>query len=64
MEKKEMNLYIIAGCNGAGKTTLLRIIVGEMAPDEGLVTLSKGKTIGYLKQNDAVNQKRFTARTV
>ncbi|MBO4807867.1 MAG: ABC-F family ATP-binding cassette domain-containing protein [Lachnospiraceae bacterium] len=45
----------IVGINGAGKTTLLRIIVGEMAPDEGLVTLSKGKTIGYLKQNDAVN---------
>ena len=45
----------LVGINGAGKTTLLRIIVGEMAPDEGLVTLSKGKTIGYLKQNDAVN---------
>ena len=45
----------IVGINGAGKTTLLRIIVGEMAPDEGLVTISKGKTLGYLKQNDAVN---------
>ncbi len=45
----------VVGINGAGKTTLLRIIVGEMAPDEGLVTISKGKTLGYLKQNDAVN---------
>ena len=43
------------GINGAGKTTLLRIIVGEYAPDEGLVTLSKGKTLGYLAQNHAVN---------
>ena len=45
----------IVGINGAGKTTLLRIIVGEYAPDEGLVTLSKGKTLGYLAQNHAVN---------
>ena len=45
----------IVGINGAGKTTLLRIIVGEMAPDEGLVTLSKDKTRGYLAQNDAVS---------
>lgn len=41
----------IVGINGAGKTTLLRIIVGEMTPDVGLVTLSKGKTMGYLAQN-------------
>lgn len=45
----------IVGINGAGKTTLLRIIVGEMAPDSGLVTLSKDKTLGYLAQNSAVN---------
>ena len=38
----------IVGINGAGKTTLLRIIVGEMKPDEGLVTLAKDKTFGYL----------------
>ena len=41
----------IVGINGAGKTTLLRIIVGEMSADTGLVTLSKGKTFGYLAQN-------------
>lgn len=45
----------IVGINGAGKTTLLRIIVGEMQPDDGLVTLSKDKTLGYLAQNSAVN---------
>lgn len=47
----------IVGLNGAGKTTLLRIIVGEMAPDLGLVTLSKDKTIGYLAQDQAVSSK-------
>ncbi len=45
----------IVGINGAGKTTLLRIIVGEMQPDSGTVTLSKSKTIGYLAQDGAVD---------
>lgn len=45
----------IVGINGAGKTTLLRIIVGEQTADSGIVTLSKGKTLGYLSQNQAVN---------
>lgn len=45
----------IVGMNGAGKTTLLRIIVGEMLPDSGLVTLSKDRTLGYLAQNSAVS---------
>ena len=45
----------IVGLNGAGKTTLLRIIVGEIAPDHGLVTLSNDKTIGYLAQDQAVS---------
>lgn len=44
----------IVGINGAGKTTLLRIIMGEITPDEGLVTFAKDKTVGYLSQQDAV----------
>ena len=45
----------IVGINGAGKTTLLRIIVGEQTADTGIVALTKGKTWGYLAQNQAVN---------
>lgn len=45
----------IVGINGAGKTTLLRIIVGELQADNGLVTLAKDKTLGYLAQNSGVN---------
>ncbi len=45
----------IVGINGAGKTTLLRIIVGEMAPDDGQVVLAKDKTLGYLAQNSTVD---------
>lgn len=45
----------IVGINGAGKTTLLRIIMGELAADEGLVTLSRDRTVGYLSQQEAVS---------
>ena len=45
----------IVGINGAGKTTLLRIIVGQMQPDEGSVTMAKDSSFGYLAQNDTVD---------
>ncbi len=45
----------IVGINGAGKTTLLRIIMGELSADEGIVTVSRDKTIGYLSQHEAVS---------
>jgi ABC transport system ATP-binding/permease protein len=40
----------LVGVNGAGKTTLLRLLVGELAPQEG--TLRTGTTVrtGYLSQ--------------
>ncbi len=40
----------IVGVNGAGKTTLLKMIIGQLSPDEGLVTFAKDKTFGYLAQ--------------
>lgn len=45
----------VVGINGAGKTTLLKIILGQLPPDSGLVTLSRGKTLGYLSQHASVD---------
>ncbi len=47
----------IVGINGAGKTTLLRIIMKELSPDTGLVSIAKDKTVGYLAQNQNVDSK-------
>ena len=52
---EEYDKAAIVGINGAGKTTLLRIIMGEIPADEGIVTLSKGKTVGYLSQHQSVS---------
>ncbi len=40
----------VVGVNGAGKSTLFKIIVNELEPDSGVVTLAKDKTLGYLSQ--------------
>ncbi|MBQ8327440.1 MAG: ABC-F family ATP-binding cassette domain-containing protein [Lachnospiraceae bacterium] len=45
----------IVGINGAGKSTLLKMIMGELEPDTGNVTLAKGKTMGYLAQQHAID---------
>ena len=45
----------IIGENGAGKTTLIKIITGELYPDDGIVTLAHGATVGYLEQNSVLD---------
>ncbi|RNJ49893.1 ABC-F family ATP-binding cassette domain-containing protein [Methylocystis hirsuta] len=41
----------LVGPNGAGKTTLFRMIAGQEHPDEGLVAVDRGVTIGYFHQD-------------
>jgi ATPase subunit of ABC transporter with duplicated ATPase domains len=41
----------LVGPNGAGKTTLFRMMTGQEAPDEGLVGVDRGVTIGYFSQD-------------
>jgi ATP-binding cassette subfamily F protein 3 len=40
----------LVGPNGAGKSTLLRLIAGELHPESGQLTRSRGLRIGYLAQ--------------
>ena len=48
---EEREKAAIVGINGAGKSTLLKIIMGEMAADDGQTVINKGATIGYLAQH-------------
>ncbi|MBI3843927.1 MAG: ABC-F family ATP-binding cassette domain-containing protein [Planctomycetes bacterium] len=41
----------LVGPNGSGKTTLFRIITGEAPPDLGEVSIPKGISIGYFRQD-------------
>jgi ATPase subunit of ABC transporter with duplicated ATPase domains len=43
--------YALVGANGAGKSTLLKLITGEEEPLSGSVSIPKGSTIGWLKQD-------------
>ena len=44
----------LIGLNGAGKTTLFNILTGNLEPDSGEIYISKGKKLGYLKQNTTI----------
>jgi len=46
----------LVGANGTGKTTLFRIMAGDLTPDTGTVTLSKGLDIGYLPQEPVITE--------
>ena len=48
---EEREKAAIVGVNGAGKSTLLKIIMGEMAADDGQTVINKGASIGYLAQH-------------
>ncbi len=52
---EEREKTAIVGINGAGKSTLLKIIMNQLPADSGEVTLSRGATIGYLAQHEAVS---------
>lgn len=41
----------LIGANGTGKSTLMKLIIGELKPDEGTITLDKGVTLGFFNQD-------------
>ncbi|MEC9372752.1 MAG: ATP-binding cassette domain-containing protein [Planctomycetota bacterium] len=42
----------IIGPNGAGKTTLVRVLLGDIAPDEGSVKTGTNVVVGYYRQTE------------
>lgn len=48
IEDREKAAFV--GVNGAGKSTILKMIIGEEPTNSGNIVLTKGKTIGYLAQ--------------
>ena len=48
----------LIGINGAGKTTLLKIIMGEETQDEGVISLERDCSVGYLAQNQDLRSER------
>ncbi|NID15979.1 ATP-binding cassette domain-containing protein [Luteibacter yeojuensis] len=51
----------IMGPNGAGKSTLLKILLGELTPQEGEVTLGTGLDIAYFDQHRSMLDDRMNA---
>ncbi len=56
LEDINLNIYreekvALVGINGAGKTTLTRLIVGQLAPQQGTITLGERTKIGYYAQH-------------
>jgi ATPase subunit of ABC transporter with duplicated ATPase domains len=45
------NCYGVIGANGAGKSTLLKVLSGEIEPSSGNISVSPGKRIAVLKQD-------------
>jgi ATP-binding cassette, subfamily F, member 3 len=43
----------LVGPNGAGKSTLFSLILGDVSPDTGQITIEKSATIGFLPQETA-----------
>lgn len=52
---EEREKAAIVGINGAGKSTLLKIIIGEMKADSGEIVMTRGKTLGYLAQQQNIS---------
>ncbi|NBB92023.1 MAG: ATP-binding cassette domain-containing protein [Gammaproteobacteria bacterium] len=51
----------LIGANGSGKSTLLRLLLGQLAPDSGTVTLGTNLEIAYFDQHRSVLRDDWSA---
>ena len=47
----ERDRVALVGPNGAGKSTLLKVMLGEVRPDRGHISVQRGARIGHLPQD-------------
>lgn len=50
----------LIGPNGSGKTTFLKMLLGELTPDSGVITLGSNVRMAYLPQNLAFEDEELT----
>lgn len=48
----------LVGPNGAGKTTLLKIMTAQQDPTSGQFTINKGLKVGYIAQENALDENK------
>lgn len=48
----------LVGPNGVGKTTLLKIMTGQQEPTKGEFTINKGIDVGYIAQENALDEQK------
>ncbi len=53
LQINERDRFALVGPNGAGKSTLLKMLLGQMEPDAGDLTMRRGLVAGYLPQENA-----------
>jgi len=58
------NRYGLIGANGCGKSTFMKILSGELAPSSGNVSISTGKKVGTLSQDQFAFEKYSVIDTV
>ncbi|MDP4507480.1 ABC-F family ATP-binding cassette domain-containing protein [Nonomuraea turcica] len=54
----------VVGRNGGGKTTLMSVIAGDVRPDSGRVTHTRGLRVGFLSQQDTLDPAATIRETV
>lgn len=54
----------LIGVNGSGKTSLLNVIAGAVSPEQGQITTPNDYSIGYLKQQPALDESKTIMEAV
>ncbi|MEU8323270.1 ABC-F family ATP-binding cassette domain-containing protein [Nonomuraea sp. NPDC048881] len=54
----------VVGRNGGGKTTLMSVIAGDVRPDSGRVTHTRGLRVGFLSQQDTLDPEATVTQLV